>query len=130
MGAHTTYQDISVLAGLLLPLLAGSERYQPPHYEGVEDCAHLVIGHLHSLLQEPLVDEGTLQRASHAFFPLLADELAYLLGQYFRAPPSPLLATEHKINRKELLVQTLDAKEACEDARTSEKSISTRQLGE
>ena len=119
-----------MLTHFLLALGAKPNRYQAAHPEGVENRAHLVVGDLHSLLQEPLVDEGTLQGASRAFFPLLADELAYLLGQYFRAPPSPLLATEHKINRKELLVQTLDAKEACEDARTSEKPISTRQLGE
>jgi hypothetical protein len=42
--------------------------------------------------------------------------------------PSLLLATEHKINREELLVQTLDAKEACADARPSENSSSTGSL--
>src|SRR3712207_5367766 len=78
--AHTNYQDISVLAGLLLSLLARSESYQPPHYKSVEDRAHLVVGHLHPLCQETLIDNGALQGA-RCSLPLLADDIAYLLSQ-------------------------------------------------
>ena len=65
---------------LLTTLGAKPNRYQTTHPQGVENRAHLVVGDLHPLLQEPLVDEGALQGASRAFFPLLADDLAYLLG--------------------------------------------------
>ncbi len=70
---------------LLTTLGAKPNRYQTTHSQGVEDRAHLVVGDLHPLLQEPSVDDGALQRASRAFFPLLADDLAYLLGQLWSA---------------------------------------------
>ena len=65
---------------LLTTLGAKPNRYQTTHPQGVENRAHLVVGDLHPLLQEPLVDDGALQRASRVF-PLLADNLAYPLGQ-------------------------------------------------
>src|SRR3712207_5872709 len=98
---------------LLTTLGAQPNRYQSTHPQGVEDRAHLVVGYLHPLLQEPSVDEGALQRASRAFFPLLADDLAHLLGQLSSAVSVSSHCT-YKIKREELLVQTLD--------RTSEKS--------
>ena len=73
-----------MLTDFLFALRAKQNRYQIAHPEGVENRAHLVVGNLHSLLQEPLVDDGTLQRASRPF-PLLANDLAYLLGQFLAA---------------------------------------------
>ena len=69
---------------LFTTLGAKPNRYQTTHPQGVEDRAHLVVGYLHPLLQEPLVNDGAFQRASHAF-PLLADDLAYLLSQFSNA---------------------------------------------
>ncbi len=71
-----------MLTDFLLALGAKQNRYQGTHLEGVENRAHLVVGDLHSLLQEPLVDESALQRASSSqAFPLLTDDLAHLIGQ-------------------------------------------------
>ena len=79
--AQTRYQEIAMLTHFLFTTLgAKPNRYQTTHPQGVEDRAHLVVGYLHPLLQEPLVNDGALQGASRAF-PLLADDLAYLLGQ-------------------------------------------------
>jgi hypothetical protein len=49
-----------------------------------------------SLLQEPLIDYGAVKRAFRAL-PLLADEQAYLLGQF-----SSVVAISHekRINRE------------------------------
>ena len=44
----------------------------------------MIVGDLHSLLDEPLVDDGALQGASRSF-PLLAEDRAYLLGQFSTA---------------------------------------------
>ncbi len=104
---------------LLITLGAKQNRYQTTHPQGVEDRAHLVVGDLHPLLQEPLVDDGALQGASRAF-PLLADDLAHLLGQLSSAVSVSSHCT-YKIKREELLVQTLD--------RTSE-NFSSPTLGE
>ncbi len=72
-----------MLTDFLLALGAKQNRYQGAHPEGVENRAHLVVGDPHPLLQEPLVDEGALQRASSSSqaFPLLTDDLAHLIGQ-------------------------------------------------
>jgi hypothetical protein len=83
--AQTRYQEIAMLTHFLFTTLgAKPNRYQTTHPQGVEDRAHLVVGYLHPLLQEPLVNDGAFQRASRAF-PLLADDLAYLLGQFSNA---------------------------------------------
>jgi hypothetical protein len=78
---HARYQEVSVLTDLLLALGAKRSRYQTPYLEGVENRAHLVARDLYSLLQEPLIDHGAVKRAPRAL-PLLADNLAYLLGQF------------------------------------------------
>ena len=62
--------------------LALGARWKPlldPYLEGVENRAHLVARDFYSLLQEPLIDYGALERASRTL-PLLADGLAYPLG--------------------------------------------------
>ncbi len=84
LGAQTRYQEVAMLTHFLLTTLgAKPNRYQATHPQGVENSAHLVVGDLHPLLQEPLVEEGALQRASSfsQAFPLLTDDLAHLLGQ-------------------------------------------------
>ena len=73
-----------MLTDFLFALGTKQNRYQTTYPEGVENRAHLVVGNLHSLLQEPLVDDGTLQRASRPC-PLRANDLAYLLGQFSAA---------------------------------------------
>ena len=78
---HARYQEVAVLTDLLLALGAKRSRYQTPYLEGVENRAHLVGRDLYSLVQEPLIDHGAVKRASRAL-PLLADDLAYLLGQF------------------------------------------------
>ncbi len=71
-----------MLADFFLTLGAKQNRSQGAHSEGVENSAHLVVGDLHPLLQEPSVEEGALQRASSSqAFPLLADDLAHLISQ-------------------------------------------------
>ena len=70
-----------MLTDFLLALGAKRGRYQTTYPEGVENRTHLVAGDFHPLLQEPLVDYGALQRACRVF-PLLADDLTYLLGQF------------------------------------------------
>jgi hypothetical protein len=79
---HALYQEVPVLTDLLLLALgAKRSRYQTPYLEGVENRAHLVGRDLYFLLQEPLIDYGAVKRASLAL-PLLADDLAYLLGEF------------------------------------------------
>jgi hypothetical protein len=79
---HARYQEVAVLTDLLVALGAKRSRYQAPYLEGgVENRAHLVAGDLYSVLQETSIDYGAVKRASRAL-PLLADDLAYLLGQF------------------------------------------------
>ena len=79
---HARYLEVPVLADLLLLALgAKRSRYQAPYLEGVENRAHLVGRDLYPLLQEPFIDYGAVKRASLAL-PLLADDLAYFLGQF------------------------------------------------
>jgi hypothetical protein len=78
---HARYQEVAMLTDLVLALGAKRSRYQTPYLEGVENRAHLVARNLYSLLQEPFIDYGAVKRASRAL-PLLADDLAYLLGQF------------------------------------------------
>ncbi len=78
---HARYQEVAMFTDLLLALGAKRSRYQTPYLEGVENRAHLVVRDFYSLLQEPLIDYCAVKRASRAL-PLLADDLAYLLGQF------------------------------------------------
>ena len=70
-----------MLTDFLLALAPRQNRYQSAHPEGVENRAHLVARDLYSLLQEPLIYYGAVKRASRDL-PLLADDLAYLVGQF------------------------------------------------
>jgi hypothetical protein len=77
---HARYQQVAVLANVLLALEAMRVCYWPPYLEGVEDRAHLVAGNFYLLLQEPPIDYGAVQRVPRAL-PLRTEGLAYFVGQ-------------------------------------------------
>ena len=94
-----------MLTDVHLALGTRRSRYQTPYLEGVENRTHLVAREFYPLLQEPFIDYGALERAPRAL-PLLADDLAHLLGQFSSVVS---ISHEHTINREGLW-----AKSSCE----------------